>query len=246
MLGRQPLIRSETVSRHGLQSLALLALVWAGGMAYVESSGGASAGAARTDIASAVKPVPPEALGLAEAADGAAWSCRPDVLATSDSIRVDFLLADLVAGRTPTPASVTAAETVARRSIGCAPFEGTAWLLLAMARHLGGDKGDGVRRALEMSSFTTPNEPAGIFRRVIFADAFVTSGAKDFLPPLKDDVRRLVVSGADEAIAIAYRDGSPDLRGIIRETVAALADPVRKAAHATVFDRIDKAPPIKP
>lgn len=235
--------RAERESRFSVFAIALLAIGWGIAMLIVEATGGTSSQASRVSWQDALRPLAPSDHVAAGRADEVVWSCRPDVVATATNVRIDQLLAAGPGGLSEDGADALrdTARRAASATVQCAPLDSAGWLLVAMTRGSHDPSGGAARGALELSYWTGSLDPALLMRRIVFVDRFVAAGGRDFERPLRDDINRLLEIGADEVVALMYRDGTPALRQRLRTAIFRLNDPIRRAAHTEVFDRLDAA-----
>lgn len=128
-------------------------------------------------------------------------SCQGDLARAVSLIRLSELDAALAEGGVllVEEAQNRAAETL-RKTLGCAPLDGDAWLRLAMveARRLG--LTEDVMAMLRMSYWTAPNELSVMRPRIRFASRLYAAGVDEVAGDLEGDIRDLVLWGRNEDV----------------------------------------------
>jgi hypothetical protein len=188
-----------------------------------------------TILAEALTPAPP---ALAQSATRQAGQMSDDQgadwLAAAAPLRGD-LLADVALARAipvidlGTPAASPevlarreSALALARQSLGFAPHDSRAWLLIAMLQ-AGGPSSAAATEALKMSFLTAPSDPGLIPARLAVL-ATSTTDDGEFASLARGDMRLVLTRRPDlkSAIVRAYDKGSTRGKALIRDIARAL------------------------
>jgi len=189
-----------------------------------------------TILAEALTPAPPElAQSAARQAGQMSDDQGADWLAAAAPLRGD-LLADVALARAipvidlGTPAASPevlarreSALALARQSLGFAPHDSRAWLLIAMLQ-AGGRSSAATTEALKMSFLTAPSDPGLIPARLGVLATSTTTDDGELASLARGDMRLILTRRPDlkSAIVRAYDKGSTKGKALIRDIARAL------------------------
>jgi len=188
-----------------------------------------------TILAGALTPPPPDLAPSPTRPAGPMSDDQPaDWLAAAAPLRGD-LLADVALARAiPVIDLGTAASpevlarresalTLAQQSLGFAPHDSRAWLLIAMLQ-AGGPSSAAATEALKMSFLTAPSDPALIPARLAVLATSATTEDGELASLARGDMRLILTRRPDlkGAVVRAYDRGSPKGKVLIRDIARAL------------------------
>jgi hypothetical protein len=149
---------------------------------------------------------------------------RSDLRALATVRLKELDLAFVVADPLRSDRAFEGVEAAIRKSLSCAPLDGSLWLRLATLDTARRGPSSATFQYVRLSHWTTPNEGWIVRARVDFAARLLGAGFKDVESELSSDIRTLVSFDTPDIVADMYLAAPEAVRPIYRDWIDLLPE----------------------